>query len=183
MSDGAILWRRLDEPGHDACRLTRDGDGWRVEGSAVFRHASGPASLAYHTACDAEWRTTDARVAGWIGAARVDLIVRRDADGWTVNGARVPGLADRPQLDFGFTPATNLFQLRGLALAIGDAGEAPVAWIDAPEGVLQPLDQRYERRAAGAYWYVSRQHAYEATLLVRDDGFVREYPGLWVEEA
>ena len=37
MAVGAVLWRRLDTPGHDACRLVRNDAGWQLEGTAVFR--------------------------------------------------------------------------------------------------------------------------------------------------
>jgi hypothetical protein len=176
---GVVLWRRLDVPGHDACRLTRDADGWRVEGAAVFRHHDGPARLAYAVSCDAAWHTREGRVDGWVGGAPVAIVVRRDGGRWTLNGAPVAGLDDRTQLDFGFTPATNLFQLRRLALDVGQGGDAPVAWLDVPAAALSPLDQRYERRAPDAYWYDAPRFDYSATLVVRGDGFVCRYPGLW----
>src|SRR5207244_2474062 len=37
MEVAAILWRRLDTPGHDACRLERSDAGWELDGTAVFR--------------------------------------------------------------------------------------------------------------------------------------------------
>ena len=41
-----ILWRRLDTPGHDVCRLEHDGESWQLDGAAVFRHDDGrPAEL------------------------------------------------------------------------------------------------------------------------------------------
>lgn len=53
-----ILWRRLDRPGHDACRLIHQASGWRLEGSAAFLHENGAvASVAYEVECDREWRT------------------------------------------------------------------------------------------------------------------------------
>ncbi len=39
---GGILWRRLDVPGHDACRLLRSDAGWQLEGAAAFRHERNP---------------------------------------------------------------------------------------------------------------------------------------------
>ena len=59
-----ILWRRVDNPGHDACRLLALGDAWRLEGTAVFRQEGVPACLTYKVDCDANWRTREGAVHG-----------------------------------------------------------------------------------------------------------------------
>ncbi len=177
---GTILWRRLDAPGHDACRLERSGSGWRLRGTAVFRHDDAPARLDYRVACDQAWRTLAGEVAGWLGERPVEIAVARTAGGvWTLDGAAVPGLECCVDLDLGFTPPTNLVPLRRLDLAVGEAAEAPAAWLDAADGTLQALPQRYERRDAATYWYEAPTAGYAGVLEVTPDGFVRRYPGLW----
>lgn len=183
MTVDAILWRRLDTPGHDACRLERCDDGWRIEGAAVFRHEARVAQIAYAVTCDLSWRTLRGHARGWIGARSIEIDVERTVAGvWTLNGADVAGLADCVDLDFGFTPATNLLQLRRLAPAEGDAVDAPVAWLDVSAGTLEPLLQRYERRSDATYWYEAPRFDYAALLEVTATGFVRRYPGLWEAE-
>jgi uncharacterized protein len=90
----------------------------------------------------------------------------------------VPGLEHCVDLDFGFTPATNLLPLRRLALDPGDAADAPAAWLNVVTGVLEPLPQRYEHRAAGTYWYEAPSVGYSALLEVEPTGFVSRYPVL-----
>jgi hypothetical protein len=177
------LWRGLHTPGHDACRLERAGDGWRLEGAAVFRDETGPpARLAYEVECDQGWRTRRGRVRGWLGSRPIDLVIARGAAGWTLNGAVVHGLEDCVDLDFGFTPATNVLPLRRLALAEGQAAEAPAAWLDAAAGTLTRLPQRYVRRSAATYWYESPTSGYTGLLEMAASGFVQRYPGLWEME-
>jgi uncharacterized protein len=94
----------------------------------------------------------------------------------------MPDLGECVDLDFGFTPATNLSQLRRIALPIGKAAEVPVAWLDAPFGSLELLQQRYERRTAGTYWYQAPRFDYAALLQVSRAGFVQQYQGLWEAE-
>lgn len=184
MAVAAILWRRLDAPGHDACRVDRDGSGWRLEGTAVFRHDDGePARFDYGVACDSSWRSLRGEVAGWLGARRVALTIERSPAGvWALDGAAVPGLERCVDLDLGFTPATNLLPLRRLALAEGEAAEAPAVWLDVAGGTLAELPQRYERRGAATYWYEAPTAGYAGLLEVTADGFVRRYPGLWEME-
>ncbi len=183
MATASILWRRLDTPGHDACCLEGSDAGWELEGTAVFRHDGVPARLTYHVACDLAWCTQQGQVRGWLGLQSVEFTIARTAGGlWTLNGAVVPGLRSCVDLDLGFTPATNLLQLRRLALAEGQAADAPAAWLNVPAGTLEILPQRYERRDAATYWYEAPSVTYAALLEVTPTGFIRRYPGLWEAE-
>jgi hypothetical protein len=176
----SILWRRLDDAGHDACRLVEKEGGWRLEGAAVFLHEGVPACLDYKVDCDGAWRTREGAVHGWGGERFVDFRVTRAPDGvWTLNGQVMPDVTGCVDLDLGFTPATNLFQLRRVALQVGQAADVPVAWIDVPGDSLDMVRQRYERRTAEKYWYESPPFDYYALLRVNAAGFVLKYPDLW----
>jgi uncharacterized protein len=109
----------------------------------------------------------------------VALECARDADGrWTLNGSPVAeNIAQLPDLDFGFTPATNLLQLRRLALSQGQVVEAPAVWIDPLACVLERIDQRYERRSEATYWYEAPRFSYAALPEFDSAWFVRRYPG------
>lgn len=175
-----MLWRRLDAPGHDACRLERTAGGWRLDGAAVFRHGGAPARLAYRVDCDGAFGAPRGVVSGWISGHSLEARLERRADGlWTVNGEAAQEAGDCPDLDLGFTPATNLLAIRRLALEEGEAAEAPAAWFDAERGSLELILQRYERRSTTTYWYESPSADYAALLEVDATGFVLRYPGLW----
>jgi len=177
------IWRRLDVPGHDACRLIEDADGCELEGTAVFQHDLGPARIEYSVRCDREGRSRDGRVRGWIAARAWDVQVRRlESGAWLLNGTRVEGLDDCLDLDFGFTPATNVLTLRRLALDVGAAAHVPVAWLELPDVALVRLPQTYQRRSVSTYWYESPTVGYTALLEMAESGFVATYPGLWVME-
>lgn len=179
----ACLWRRLDVPGHDACRLVGDGAGWHLTGAAVFRHRGAVAQLAYRVSCGRAWRAYGGRVEGWLGDEAVEIdVVRTGPGAWTVGGEAVPGVGDCLDLDLGFTPATNLLAIRRLALAVGEAAEAPAVWLDLETGRLERLPQRYERRSETAYWYEAPSTGYADLLEVAPSGFVVRYPGLWEAE-
>lgn len=129
-------------------------------------------------------RTRHGEVRGWLGVRSVELSIARTTGGaWTLNGAAVPNLGNCVDLDFGFTPATNLLQLRRLALAEGRAADVPVAWLDVSAGTLEVLSQRYERRAEATYWYEAPRFDYAALLEVTPAGFIKRYPGLWEAES
>jgi hypothetical protein len=172
----SIVWRRFDLPGHDACRLLRRPPGWRLEGFAVFRGGR----LAYRLELDAAWRSRRGRVSGRLGTRKVDLRIARSARGrWSLNGRPIPELDGCEDLDFGFTPASNLASLRRLKLRVGQRAEFSVAWLDVGRRAMKALPQRYERRSESIYAYASPAHRYRATLEVDPSGFVLRYGRLW----
>lgn len=134
---GSILWKRLDTPGHDACHLDGDEAGWKLQGTAVFRHDEVPARLTYQIVCGLTWHTLQGRVEGWLGVQPVAFnIARIDTGEWTLNGLVVSGLENCVDLDLGFTPATNLLPIRRLDLVEGQEAEAPAAWLNVSAGTL-----------------------------------------------
>jgi uncharacterized protein len=176
------LWRRLDTPGHDAALLSRTESGWSLRGTAVFQHEDGPACLRYDIALDRDWTTRRGVVEGFLSDQEVNVLVERHRDGWIFNGALVPGLGHLVDLDLGFTPSTNLQQLRRTGIEIGQAMDLPVAWLDAGAQTLVELPQRYERRGSSTYWYTAPTIPYEAMLEIASNGFVSIYPDLWQAE-
>lgn len=180
----SLLWRRLDTPGHDACRLDRNDVAWQIDGAAVFRHGDGRiAHLHYRVRCDRHWHTLWGTVRGWLGDATVDLSVVHGRAGWTLNDRPVPDLSHCVDLDLGFSPASNLLQLRRLHLAEGESADVPVAWLDIGDASLSLLEQRYECAGPQRYAYTAPRFDYSAELQADAHGFVHDYPGLWVAEA
>ncbi|MBV9250521.1 MAG: putative glycolipid-binding domain-containing protein, partial [Acetobacteraceae bacterium] len=116
-----MLWRRLDRPGHDAARLSRHDEGWLLRGAAVFLDQTGPACIEYEVSLDASWRTTGGKVGGFFAGKSIKHVITRRPDGWLLDGVVATGTGGLLDLDYGFTPATNLLQLRRLDLRIGKA--------------------------------------------------------------
>jgi hypothetical protein len=184
MTEHLILWKRLDCAGHDLCRLQRTEEGFALDGVAVFVEGGLPTRLEYTLRCDRTWQSTQGQVQGFVGTRRVEVLIVRNASGaWSLNGEPVQGLDHCLDLDFGFTPATNVSQLRRVALTVGQSADVPAAWLDVSTGMLDLLPQRYERRTEATYWYDAPRFGYAALLEVAAAGFVRRYPTLWEVEA
>lgn len=116
----AILWRRLDLPGHEAAELKRVDDGWQLAGVAAFVESARPCRLDYQISCDIEWHTQQCVLQGYVGAVPVRLNISRSPTGdWTRDGAPVTGLAGSDDIDLGFSPATNLLPIRRLKFKCG----------------------------------------------------------------
>ena len=172
-------WTRLDRPGRDAALLRPNATGWLLQGAAAFDHDDGPATVAYQVETDARHETTRGILCGFLGEKPVRHEILRDKGGWRLNGVPAEGLGRLVDLDYGFTPATNVLQLSRIALQPGQKADVPVAWFDLDSASLIELPQSYERRGAASYWYEAPTVPYQALLEIAPNGFVRSYPGLW----
>lgn len=172
------FWRTLYTPGHDVARLLEAEDGWRLSGTALWIQDDRPARLDYAVALTRDWITRSGRILGFVGDDQVDRRVLLTDGRWSLDGVEQPELDGLIHLDFGFTPATNLQQLRYADLAVGEGADIPAAWIDI-EGGLSRLPQTYRRTGEETYAYESPTSDYAETLVIAPDGFAREYPTLW----
>ncbi|MCV0397378.1 MAG: putative glycolipid-binding domain-containing protein [Rhizobiaceae bacterium] len=175
----AVLWRRLDTEGHDACALQRVAEGWRLDGQAVFDHDGKTCRLSYSVECDDGWRTRGATVHGAVGLDRVTLDIGPGSGEWLLNGEPQPAARGCVDLDLGFTPATNLVAIRRLAPKQDEDTPAPAAYLAFPELRLERLEQIYRRKGPSTLGYSAPAYDYEDVLEVDRHGFVTQYPGLW----
>lgn len=175
----AILWRRVDRPGHESARVAPQGSGWMLAGGAVFEHDGQPCRLDYRIACDEEWRTRLATVTGWVGGDTIDVAIEVDEGRWRLNGAECPQVEGCIDLDLNFSPSTNLLPVRRLRLAPGDEAEVRAAWLRFPSFTFEPLPQVYRRLNEDVYRYESGGGAFVRELEVNEAGFVARYPGFF----
>jgi hypothetical protein len=183
VSDAVAMWRRLDQPGHEAVRLIHHAPFWQLSGTAVFGTDGMPCRLEYLVVCDDAWRTRHAQVLGWIGPrrVRVDLVVSPGGE-WRMGGILRPEVAGCLDLDLAFSPATNTLPVRRLSLAVGEKADVRAAWLQFPELTLSPLPQTYHRLAERVYRYTADAGAFVADLELDSAGLVIRYPGLWERE-
>lgn len=183
MDPRTILWRRLDIPGHESARLSFREQRWRLEGRAVFAAAEGPTALGYEVVCDESWRTISATVAGWVGSQAVNARIEvADGGRWVLDGVEVPGVYGAVDVDLNFSPSTNLLPIRRLALEVGEEAKVLAAWLRFPGFTLEPLDQTYRPTGSLNWRYTSAGGRFVRNLAVNSDGFVTNYPGLWMAE-
>ncbi|HEX2062428.1 MAG TPA: putative glycolipid-binding domain-containing protein [Thermoanaerobaculia bacterium] len=175
-----LLWRRLDEPGMEACRIVRYGDCWRLEGAAVFANDGVACRADYVVVCDDAWRSLSADVSGWIGNESFDVQLLRDGAGrWLRNGVEHRELDGCIDVDLNFSPSTNTLPIRRLGLAIGASAEVSAAWLRFPSLKLERLEQTYTRLSENGYRYSSAGGSFVAELEVDDEGLMTRYGDFW----
>jgi len=178
-----MLWRRLDLPGHEYCRLLPFEEGWKLTGTVVVVYKHNPCKLDYEVRCDSGWQTLSAKVNGWIGDRKIELDITVDSHRhWYLNGRECLSVEGCIDIDLGFSPSTNLFPIRRLALAEGERVDVKAAWLPFPSLSFELLPQSYTRQGNHTYRYESRNGQFTRILIVNDAGFVIDYPGIWKSE-
>ncbi|NIY96150.1 putative glycolipid-binding domain-containing protein [Salipiger sp. HF18] len=174
-------WRALDRDGEDKCRLALLNGGYMLVGHARFRDGAGWAALDYVVRIGSDWRTLGADVTGTHAGTELKLKLVCEGGAWSLNGAPQPQLDGCEDVDFAFTPATNLMPLRRMP----DVGRLSTrsAWLRLPGPTVSPLDQSYIRERGNIVSYHAEQSAYATQLVVDQNGFVTTYPGLWETDA
>ena len=176
--EASVVWRALERPGLEHCRLWTDG----LEGDVVVVVDGVPCVFTYHVRCDASWRTESVGVEGWVGTVPFTISFAPGSDGgWIVECEPVPGLDGCIDADLGFTPSTNTLPIRRLDLAIGEEASVSAAWLRFPQLTLERLDQTYRRTGERTYRYTSAT-GFTGELEVDEHGLVVSYEGGWIRE-
>ncbi len=182
--EDVILWQRLDQPGHEACRFVSHDETQELIGTAVFVEQQQPCRLDYGIVCDAHWQTLTATIEGWIGHKPIVISLSVDAQHrWHYNGQPIADVTGCIDLDLNFSPVTNLLPIRRLNLAVGEAAQVRAAWLRIPTLRLEPLAQVYRRLTTTTYQYESAGGTFVAQLQVNTSGFVTTYPDFWEQQA
>jgi uncharacterized protein len=183
MTEPSILWRRLDQPGHESARFFYQNSYWHLAGTAVFSHDRLPCRLDYLVVCNSDWQTKSGRVAGWVGDETIAVEISVDNTGcWRLNGKEQPNVTGCIDLDLNFSPSTNLLPIRRLGLEVGQEAQVRAAWLRFPSFALEPLSQKYRRIEEKIYRYESGGGRFVTELRVNGTGFVIDYPDIWIAE-
>lgn len=168
-------WRGLDPPSLERLTVVRNNG---VEARSEVE--VGGETYSYEVVLDS-WTFRSLQIASR-RHRRLDL--RRAADGtWYADETPRADLRDAVDIDLQLTPFTNTLPIRRLKLAVGESAEIVTAYVTAPSLQVIADPQRYTRLGHDRYLYESLDSEFSREIVVDQDGFVLDYPGLFVREA
>jgi uncharacterized protein len=182
-------WRHHEaRDGFEVVFLRADGDGYRIAGHTAAVEDGEAWAVEYDIRVDGSWRTRCARVRGRSAGSRRERTLEADgAGGWLVDGAPVADLDGCLDVDLESSSLTNAFPVQRLALAVGEAADAPAAYVRAGDLAVARLEQRYVRLADGErgqrFDYTSPAFDFRAVLAYDEHGLALDYPGIAVRIA
>jgi hypothetical protein len=172
-----ILWQDLATGALDRCRLEAGRDGLRLSGVVLTAAHGTPLEVRYlvEAGPDGLTRRVELELDG--GAVR-RVLLADGSGGWRWEGGpELPEVAGSLDVDLTVTPATNTLPIRRLGLAVGQAADLRMAWVQFPGLEVLASAQRYERLAADRWRFSTGD--FTAELLVDPDGLVLDYGGLF----
>jgi hypothetical protein len=178
-------WRHIDvREAFEVAFLSPSPTGLRIDGHTAALEGGEPFAARYAIQLDRDWRTVRAHLWGRSAGGAYERRLESDGrGGWRVDGAPAPALDGVHDVDLEASALTNAFPVRRMGLAVGDAADAPAAYVRAPDGAVERLEQRYERLPDGPdggerYAYGAPRFGVSCVLVYAPDGFVADYPGL-----
>jgi hypothetical protein len=151
--------------------------GLNISGVVIGAEDGTRFGLAYRIRLDATWHTREAHLRTTSGQ-----ILHLESDGqghWQVDGAARPDLQGCIDIDIQATPVTNTLPIRRLDLKEGESLDLRLCYIKVPELTVSVAEQRYTALGPSLYRFENLENGFTADLPVDEDGFVRDYPGLF----
>ena len=166
------------EAGLEHADVRPSDGGLTISGVVIGEDEGAKFGLAYRLKVDSSWRTQALQVQTTSGHG---LDLQSDGQGhWQENGKPRPDLQGCIDVDLQATPLTNTLPIRRLEWEAGQAVEVRLCYIALPDLAVSPKDQRNTALAPGSlYRFESLESGFTADLPVDEDGFVRDYPGLF----
>ena len=102
---------------------------------------------------------------------------------WSLNGkykAEFDGCTD---VDIPLTPFTNSLPINRLKLCQSEEREINIVYIDLLENSMRHVKQKYRKISSGVYKYENIPNDFETEIKVDEEGFVVDYPELFIRKA
>ncbi|MCF0063200.1 putative glycolipid-binding domain-containing protein [Dyadobacter chenwenxiniae] len=175
-----IKWKGLDDGTIENCIIDV-----RSESVLVTSEISGPdLDICYKIRTDTHWKTNYCELFGHFGGVNFQFLFERDHLGtWIANGQPDNRFDQCDYVDISLTPFTNSLPINRLVLSEKEVREISVVYFDLMDRTIKPVKQCYTRLSANLYHYENVPNDFEADILVDDNGFVLDYPGLFTRQS
>jgi uncharacterized protein len=182
-------WRHLDaRTGFEVVFLSRKPDGYRLEGYTTAVEDDEAWVVRYTLTLDSNWAARCAHIIARSALGECDLRLESHGAGtWLVDGKPMPELSGCLDVDVEASACTNTCPVQRLGLEVGQATDAPAAYVRAPDLTVERLEQNYGRLPNDGehsrYDYVAASFSFRCVLVYDEFGLVLDYPGIAVRIA
>jgi uncharacterized protein len=159
--------------------------GLRIEGTTAAIEDAEAWVVSYLIELDAAWATRSARITASTVAGTRETFLESDGAGhWRVDGSNAPHLDGCMDVDLESSAMTNALPVHRLNLRVGEAADAPAAYVRAVGLTAERLEQVYlriaDQDARQQYEYSAPVFGFTSQLRYDDSGLVVDYPGIAV---
>ena len=160
-------------------------DGLRIEGTTAAIEDAEAWVVTYLIELDPAWATRSARITARTAAGWRETFLESDGAGhWLIDAKAAPHLDGCMDVDLESSAMTNALPVHRMNLRIGEAADAPAAYVRAVGLTAERLEQAYlriaDQDARQQYDYSAPAFGFTARLRYDDSGLVADYPGIAV---
>ena len=179
-----LLWTGRNNYSLENCVVKSSPVGNEITSTIICEHEGVIHRIDYRIVTNGDWETTAVEVSCRSDKGSQQFQYKSDGQGnWTENDQPLPQFKGCVDVDLPVTPLTNSLPINRLQLKLNESQEIKVLYIDLLAQTIRPVRQKYTRIAADIYHYENVPNDFEADILVDAQGFVLDYPGLFVRSA
>ncbi|NIJ53844.1 putative glycolipid-binding domain-containing protein [Dyadobacter arcticus] len=179
-----ILWTGREYYSLENCSVKTTETGSEISAAIVGKYSEELYRVQYQIITNSNWETIYLEIKYWINGQERDIKFESNGNGrWTWNGKEQVQFQDCIDIDIPLTPFTNTLPIKRLDLKIGEQHQIKVLYLDLLEGKFTAVYQKYSRLSDTQYHYENVPNDFEADITIDSQGFVVDYPSLFVRTA
>ena len=166
------------------CLVNVTDAGVEINSTIIGKYGEKIYHVEYHIKTNAQWQTLSVEIKSRHSNKTEHLYYNSDGKGnWKVNGQAAEQFNGCIDVDIPLTPFTNTLPINCLQLKQGNEKEIRVLYFDLLENEIKAVSQKYSRLSKTVYHYENIPNDFEADITVDENGFVVDYPALFVRTA
>jgi uncharacterized protein len=179
-----LLWTGLEYHSLENCLVTTNDGGSEINSTIVGKYHEVVYHVEYKIKVNANWETLFVEVHSRHSDRFEKIVIESDESGnWKLNEKEAVQFTGCVDVDIPLTPFTNTLPVNRLNLAPGAERQIKVIYLDILQSQMAPVIQKYTRLSETQYRYENVPNDFEAVVTVNEDGFVVDYPSLFVRTA
>jgi uncharacterized protein len=176
-----LLWTGREYYSLENCLVNTTDTGSEINSVIVGKYGGELYRVEYHIKTNQHWETIFLEVKSQHSNQRKHLLFESDAKGnWMFDGKPADQFKGCTDVDIPLTPFTNTLPINRLKLTPGEERQIHVIYVDLLERQIMPVKQKYIRLSKTTYHYENIPNDFEADIEVDEQGFVVDYPSLFV---
>lgn len=178
----SILWEGIANDTEEHCSVNFLDAGIMVRSEIEGWSGTIPVYAEYIIRLDLHWNVLEFEIEFHVSDHQHSFHLILDALGnWRdKNGTTYPEFKGYTYVDISLSPFTNSLPINGLGMAVGESREFGLIYIDVMEARMMPDSQKYTKLSNNSYRFENAGGNFTAEIAVDDDGFVTDYPGLFI---
>ena len=179
-----VIWDHLESAGAEYLTLKKFAHHMEVRGTVLLVDQGAPHQLTYEMKIGLDWKTKKVKIYK-DGDKKPFVVQVENQDKWWVNGVYDENLDGATNVDLTITPFSNSLPINRVSWNIGERRTFKMVYIDVLRKEVMPLLQVYTYLGDtnGHRIFQYRCRDYENALVIDDQGWVVEYPGVFNREA